>query len=67
MGDLAVDTVDDGDAVEDEERTEDAVEDEDASNWLPRAPAIAAMTTRRPAARILRIRIRRGVVRARLL
>jgi hypothetical protein len=35
-----------------------AVEDEDAGNWSPRAAAIAAMTTSRPAARILRIRIR---------
>ena len=42
-------------------------EDEDASNWEPRAAAIAAMTTSRPATRILRIRIRRVVVRARLL
>jgi hypothetical protein len=39
-----------------------AVEDEDASNWLPRAAAIAAMTTSRPAARIMGIR--RVVVRA---
>src|SRR6266516_5601242 len=44
-----------------------AVEDEDASNWEPRAAAIAAMTTSRPATRILGIRIRRVVVRARLL
>jgi hypothetical protein len=41
-----------------------AVEDEDASNWEPRAVAIAAMTTSRPATRIQRIRIRRVVVRA---
>jgi hypothetical protein len=41
-----------------------AVEDEDASDWYPRAAAIAAMTTSRPATRILRIRIRRVVVRA---
>jgi hypothetical protein len=47
-------------AVEDE----DAVDDQDASTWLPRAAAIAAMTTSRPATRILRIRIRRAVVRA---
>ena len=70
MGDAAVedeDTVDDEDAVEEEDTMEDAVEDEDASNWWPRAAAIAAMTTSRPAARILRIRIRRGVARARLL
>ncbi|HEX2461177.1 MAG TPA: hypothetical protein VHJ58_13615 [Vicinamibacterales bacterium] len=46
---------------------EDAVEDEDASKWEPRAAAIAAMTTSGPAARILRIRIRRGVARVRLL
>jgi hypothetical protein len=45
---------------------ETAVEDEEASNWEPRAAAIAAMTTSRPAARILRIRIRR-VLRAGLL
>jgi hypothetical protein len=38
-------------------------EDDDASNWQPRA--IAAMTTSRPATRILRIR--RVVVRARWL
>ncbi len=46
-----------------------AVEDEgeDASSWEPRAAAIAAMTTSKPATRILRIRIRRDVVRARLL
>jgi len=42
-----------------------AVEDEDAGNWWPRAAAIAAMTTSRPATRILRIR--RIVVRAGLL
>ena len=42
-------------------------DDDDASNWEPRAAAIAAMTTSRPATRILRIRIRRVVVRARLL
>jgi hypothetical protein len=42
----------------------DAVEGEDASNWEPRAAAIAAMTTSRPATRILRIRIRRIVGRA---
>jgi hypothetical protein len=47
-------------AVEDEDAT---VEDEDASNW-PRAAAIAAMTTSRPATRILRIRIRRVAGRA---
>jgi hypothetical protein len=36
-------------AVEDE----DAVEDADASNWSPRAAAIAAMTTSRQATWIL--------------
>jgi hypothetical protein len=41
-----------------------AVEDEDASSREPRAAAIAAKTTSRPATRILRIRIRRVVVRA---
>ena len=41
-----------------------AVEDEDAGNRWPRAAAIAAMTTSRPATRILRIRVRRVVVRA---
>ncbi len=41
-----------------------AVEDEDGSNCWPRATAIAAMTTSRPAARSLRIRIRRVVRRA---
>ena len=29
------------------------IEDEDAGNWQPRAAAIAAMTTTRPATRIL--------------
>jgi hypothetical protein len=48
-------------AVEDED------DDEDASNWEPRATAIVAVTTGRPATRILRIRIRRVVVGARLL
>jgi hypothetical protein len=41
-----------------------AVEGEEASNWAPRAAAIATMTTSRPATLILRIRIRRVVVRA---
>jgi hypothetical protein len=56
-------------AVEGEGTIEDeaTVEDEDASSWLPRVVVIAAITTSRPAARILRIRIRRGVGRARLL
>jgi hypothetical protein len=39
-----------------------AVEDEDASNGSPRAAAIAAMATSRPATRILGIQ--RVVVRA---
>ena len=64
IGDAAVD---DEDAVEDEDTMEDGVEDEDTSSWWPKAAAIAAMTSSRPAARILRIRIRRVVVRARLL
>ena len=51
-------TVADGSTVVEE----DTVEDEDASNWWPRAAAIAAMTTSRPATRILGIR--RVVVRA---
>ena len=45
---------------------EDAAEDEDASNWEPRTAAITATTTSRPAARIRRVRIRRGVARARV-
>jgi hypothetical protein len=48
-------------AVEDE----DAVKEEDAGNWSPRAAAIAATTTTRPAIRSLRIR--RVLVRAGLL
>ena len=59
--------VDDEDTVEDEDTMEDGVEDEDTSNWWPRAAAMVAMTTSRPAARILRIRIRRGFACARLL
>jgi hypothetical protein len=39
-----------------------AVRDENAGNWETRAAAIAAMTTSRPATRILRIRL--VVVRA---
>jgi len=46
-------------AVEDEE----SLEDEDARHSRLRA-VIAAMTTRRPATRVLRIRIRWGAVRA---
>jgi hypothetical protein len=41
-----------------------AVEDEDARHSRLRA-VIAAMTTRRPATRVLRIRDGRGAVRAR--
>src|SRR5947208_12810723 len=41
-------------------------EDDDASTWRPRT-AVAAMTRSRAATRILRIRIGRGGVRARLL
>ena len=44
-----------------------ADEDEDTGNPWPRTAAITAMTTSSPAARILRIRLRRGVVRARVL
>jgi hypothetical protein len=51
MGDAAVES-------------EDAVEGEDAGNWEPMAAATAAMTTSRPATRVLRIRIRRVVRRA---
>jgi hypothetical protein len=47
-------------AVEDEE----SLEDEDARHSRLRA-VIAAMTTRRPATRVSRIRIRRGAMRAR--
>jgi hypothetical protein len=64
MGALAVEAED---AVEDEDTIEGAVEDEDTNDWWPRAAAIAAMASSRPAARTLRIRIRRGVARARLL
>jgi hypothetical protein len=52
-------------AVEDED--EDAVEGEDASNWWPRAAAIVPRTTSRTATLILRVRVRRGAVRARSL
>ena len=44
--------------------TEDAVEDEAAGNCSPRAAAIAATTTSRPATRRRRIRVRRVVLRA---
>jgi hypothetical protein len=43
---------------------EESLEDEDARHSRLRA-VIAAMTTRRPATRVLRIRIRRGAMRAR--
>jgi hypothetical protein len=43
---------------------EGSLEDEDARNSRLRA-VIAAMRTRTPATRVLRIRIRRGAVRAR--
>jgi hypothetical protein len=57
MGDTPVG---DGDAVE----NEGAVEDEDAGTRSPRAAAIAAPTTSRPATRNHRIRIGRVGVRA---
>ena len=69
IGDVAVEdegAVEDVGTVEDDDAAEDAAEGEVASNWLPRAVALAATTTSRPAARILRIRIRRGGVRPRL-
>jgi hypothetical protein len=58
--------VGDEDALRDEDAVgdEDAVEDEDAGKWEPRAAAITAMTTSRPATRIRRIWIRRAVGRA---
>jgi hypothetical protein len=43
---------------------EESLEDDDARHSRLRA-VIAAMTTRRPATRVLRIRIRRGAMRAR--
>jgi hypothetical protein len=52
------------DPADGEDEGEDAVEDEDIRDWEPRATAIAATTTSRPATRILRSRIRRVVVRA---
>jgi hypothetical protein len=58
MGDAALED-DDGD------EDEDAGKGEDPSHWWPRAAAIAPRTTSRTATRILRIRIRRGAVRAR--
>jgi hypothetical protein len=42
-----------------------AVEDEDARHSRLRAVVAAMTTTRRPATRILRIRVRQGAVRAR--
>jgi hypothetical protein len=43
---------------------EDAREDEDPADWSPRAAAIAAMMTSRPATRILRSRTGRVALRA---
>ena len=56
-----------GEAALDDDEDEGAREGEDPSNWLPKAAAIAPRTTSRTATRILRIRIRRGAVRARSL
>src|SRR4051812_22236202 len=42
----------------------DAVDGEDAGHWWPRATAITAMASSRPATRIVRIRVRRVVARA---
>jgi hypothetical protein len=42
----------------------ESLEDEDARHSRLRA-VIAAMTTRRPASRVLRTRVRRGAMRAR--
>jgi hypothetical protein len=53
-------SVEDKDALDDE----DAVEDDDAGGWVLRTAAITATTTTRPAARILRTRIRRVADRA---
>jgi hypothetical protein len=54
-----------GAAVEGEDAVEGTgiLEDGDASKWLPTAGATIAMMTSRPA-RVLRIRIRWGAVRA---
>jgi hypothetical protein len=49
---------------EDEDGGEDAVDGKDTRDCEPRAAAIATMTTSRPATRVLRMRIRRGAVRA---
>jgi hypothetical protein len=57
MGDAAVEG-------EDPVEGDDAAGSEDTGKWEPRAAASAAMTTSRPATRILRIRIRRVVLRA---
>jgi hypothetical protein len=47
-----------GPTIEVDDAVEDAVKDEDAGKWSPRATAITAMTTSRPATRIQRIRVR---------
>jgi hypothetical protein len=57
MGDAAAEGED---AVE----GKDAVDGKDTRDWEPRAAAIATMTTSRPATRVLRMRSRRGAVRA---
>jgi hypothetical protein len=49
---------------EDAVEGKDAVDGKDTRDWEPRAAAIATMTTSRPATRVLRMRIRRGAVRA---
>ena len=57
------------DAGGDEEAVgdDDAGEVEDPSHWSPRAAVSAPRTTSRAAARILRIRVRRGAVGTRSL
>jgi hypothetical protein len=57
MGDAAAEG---DDAVE----GKDAVDGKDTGDWEPRAAATARMTTSRPATQVLRMRIRRGAVRA---
>ena len=52
--------VEDGGAVADVK----SVKGEEAGNWQPLAAAITAMTTSRPATRLLRIRVRRVLRRA---
>jgi hypothetical protein len=49
---------------EDAVEGKDAVDGKNTRDWKPRAAAIATTTTRRPATRVLRMRIRRGAVRA---